>query len=122
MKRFKHPITGESIGLGEHLSWIAQNAIRRWEFVGVVTLATVICWSVQTSSVLTWWNYVASYSAVLIELVVGIAMYQQTRSDAQVIRKILAMETHQFSELKELIERVEEDLEVYHDGEKGDVG
>jgi hypothetical protein len=122
MKRFKHPITGESIGLGEHLSWIAQNAIRRWEFVWVVTLITVICWSVQTSSVLTWWNYSASYAAVLIELVVGIAMYQQTRSDAQVIRKILAMETHQFAELKELIERVEEDLEVYHDGEKGDVG
>jgi hypothetical protein len=121
MKRFKHPITGEIIGLGEHLSWMAQNAIRRWEFVGVVTLVTVVCWSIQTSSVLTWWNYAASYSAVFIELVVGIAMYQQTRSDAQVIRKILAMETHQFAELKELIERVEEDLEVYHDSGKGDV-
>jgi hypothetical protein len=115
MRRFKHPITGENIGLGEHLSWIAQNAIRRWEFVGVVTLATVVCWGIQTETVLTWWNYAASYSAVLIELVVGIAMYQQTRSDAQVIRKILAMETHQFSELKELIERVEGDLETYHD-------
>jgi hypothetical protein len=112
---FRHPITGEKIGLGEHLSWSAQNAIRRWEFVGIVTLATVVCWGIGTTGVLSWWNYAASYSAVLIELIVGIAMYQQTKADAQVIRKILAMETHQFAELKELIERVEDDLEVYHD-------
>ena len=117
MKRWKHPITGENITLGEHLSWTAQNAIRRWEFVGVVTLATVVCWGINTASVLEWWNYMASYMAVLIELVVGIAMYQQTKADAKVIRKILAMETHQFAELKDLIAKVEEDLEAYHEGE-----
>jgi len=115
--KFKHPITGENIGLGEHLSWTAQNAIRRWEFVGVVTLATVVCWTINTAGVLEWWNYAASYCAVLIELVVGIAMYQQTKADAKIIRKILAMETHQFSELKDLITKVEEDLEIYHEGE-----
>ena len=117
MQRWKHPITGENITLGEHLSWTAQNAIRRWEFVGVVTLATVVCWGINTASVLEWWNYMASYMAVLIELVVGIAMYQQTKADAKVIRKILAMETHQFAELKDLIAKFEEDLEAYHEGE-----
>ena len=117
MKRFKHPITGESITLGEHLSWTAQNAIRRWEFVGVVTLATVVCWGIGTAGVLQWWNFAASYMAVLIELVVGIAKYQQTKADAKVIRKILAMEDHQFSELKRLIEKVEDDLEIYHEGD-----
>jgi len=117
MKRWKHPITGENITLGEHLSWTAQNAIRRWEFVGVVTLATVVCWGIDTANVLQWWNFTASYMAVLIELVVGIAMYQQTKADAKVIRKILAMEDHQFSELKRLIEKVEDDLEIYHEGE-----
>jgi len=117
MKRWKHPITGENITLGEHLSWTAQNAIRRWEFVGVVTLATVVCWGIDTANVLQWWNFTASYMAVLIELVVGIAMYQQTKADAKVIRKILAMEDHQFSELKRLIEKVEDDLEIYHEGD-----
>jgi len=116
MRRFKHPVTGDTIGLGEHLSWMAQTAIRRWEFVGVVTVATAVCWGIQTASVLEWWNFAASYTAVLIELIVGIAMFQQTKADAKVIRKILAMETHQFAELKDLIAKVEEDLETYHEG------
>ena len=119
---YKHPITGENISLGEHLSWKAQNVIRRWEFVGVVTFATAVCWVTGTPTVLQWWNFSASYMAVLIELIVMIAMYQQTKSDAKVIRKILAMETHQFAELKELIEHIEDDLEVYHDAGKDEVG
>jgi hypothetical protein len=119
---YKHPITGENISLGEHLSWTAQNAIRRWEFVGAVTFATAVCWVIGTATVLQWWNFSASYMAVLIELIVGIAMYQQTKADAKVIRKILAMETHQFAELKELIERVEEDLEFYHDAGQDEAG
>ena len=110
----KHPITGDEIGLGEHLSWVIQTAIRRWVFVGIVTIATAACWVIHSGSVLTWWNYSASYMAVLIELVVGISMFQQTKADAQVIRKILAMETNQFAELKELINKVEEDIEVFH--------
>lgn len=52
---------------------------------------------------------------MLIELVVGIAMFQQTKADAQVIRKILALETHQFDSLKALIENIDHDLETYHD-------
>jgi len=114
-RRYKHPVTGSEIGLGEHLSWKAQTAIRRWEFVGIVTVATAVCWGIQTASVLEWWNYTASYMAVLIELVVGIAMFQQTKADAQVIRKILALETHQFDSLKALIEHIDQDLETYHD-------
>jgi len=110
----KHPITGDQIGPGEHLSWVIQTAIRRWAFVGIVTLATAVCWAIHTEPVLTWWNYTASYMAVFIELVVGISMFQQTKADAQVIRKILAMETHQFAELKDLISKVEEDIEVFH--------
>jgi len=114
VKRFKHPITSDEIGLGEHLSWLVQARIRRWSFVGYVTLATAVCWIVGTPLVLAWWNYSASYMAVFIELVVGIAMYEQTKNDAKVIRKILAMETSQFEELKDLITRVETDLETMH--------
>jgi len=111
---YKHPITGEPIGLGEHLSWTIQSAIRRWAFVFIVTIATAVCWATDKPDVITWWNYAASYMAVFIELVVGISLFSQTKSDAAVIRKILAMETHQFQELKDLITRVEEDIEVFH--------
>jgi hypothetical protein len=111
---FQHPITGDTIGLGEHLSWLIQSAIRRWAFVLIVTLATAVCWVIDTPTVLTWWNFSASYLAVLIELVVGISMFSQTKNDAKVIRKILAMESSQFEELKDLITRVETDLETMH--------
>ena len=116
MKRhFTHPVTGDEIGLGEHLSWLVQARIRRWSFVGWLTLATATCWFIGSPAVLEWWNFSASYLAVFIELVVGIAMYEQTKNDAKVIRKILAMESHQFDELKDLIHHVEKDLDAYHD-------
>jgi len=113
--KYHHPITGDEIGLGEHLSWLVQARIRRWSFVGYVTAATAICWVIGSPLVLEWWNFSASYMAVFIELVVGIAMYEQTKNDAKVIRKILAMESAQFDELKGLIIKVEEDLEEYHE-------
>jgi len=112
--KYQHPITNDEIGLGEHLSWMVQARIRRWSFVGWVTLATATCWVIGSPLVLEWWNYSASYMEVFIELVVGIAMYEQTKNDAKVIRKILKMETSQFEELKDLITRVETDLKVMH--------
>lgn len=115
--RYKHPVTGEDIGLGEHISWSIQSAIRRWAFILTVTAATIVCWSSRDSTVLTWWNYTASWMALFIESVVGISMFQQTKADAQVIRKILKMETSQFDELKALIEKVEDDLEAHHESE-----
>jgi len=112
MRRFDHPITGDPISFGEHLSWMVQARIRRWSFVGWVTLATGVCWIIGSPLVLEWWNFSASYMAVFIELVVGIAMYEQTKNDAKVIRKILALESSQFDELKRLIEHVENDLDI----------
>jgi len=109
-----HPITGEAIGLGEYVSWKIQNLIRRWAFILSVTAATAVCWATRNGHVLTWWNYTASWMALFIESVVGISMYKQTQSDAAVIRKILKMETAQFEEIKDLITRVETDLEVMH--------
>jgi len=116
MAPHRHPITGEEIGLGQHISWKIQNAIRHWWFILTITAITVVAWTYGAThpSELGWWNAWASYMALFIESVVGISMYQQTRADAQVIRKILAMETSQFEELTDLITRVETDLEIMH--------
>jgi hypothetical protein len=119
MQKYKHPITGEPIGLGKHISWKIQFAIRRWSFILTITAVTLVCvaWGLHDNGVIAWWNVWASYMALFIESVVGIAMFEQTQSDAKVIRRILAMEDHQFAELKQLIAKVEEDLETYHEDE-----
>lgn len=114
MRKWEHPVTGEPIGLGQHISWKIQVMIRRWPFILTLTAISLVCWFIgwRHSSVLAWWNAWASYMALFIESVVGISMFQQTKADAQVIRKILAMETDQFQELKDLIGQVEESLEL----------
>ena len=52
MPKYHHPITGDEIGLGEHLSWLVQARIRRWSFVGYITLVTAICWVIGSPLVL----------------------------------------------------------------------
>jgi len=52
--------------------------------------------------------------ALVIESVVGIAMFQQTKADAKVIRKILSLEHEQFDELKELVLTVQDEFEEHH--------
>ena len=120
MKKRVHAVTGEPIGLGQHMSWKIQEMIRRWPFILTMTVISLACWVIgwRHSDVVLWWNAWASYMAIFIESVVGISMFQQTKSDAQVIRKILAMESSQFEELKELIEQVEgtlETIEIIHE-------
>ena len=123
-----HPVTKEPISVGEAISWGIQRAIRRWSFLIGITTITVICviWGAHDFTILSWWNVWASYMALFIESVVGIAMFKQTAADAEVIRKILAMEMAQFEELKNLVldikdmvernsglaERIETDLEI----------
>jgi len=104
-------VTGDFIGLGEHLSWKIQDAVRRWVFILTITAITFICWSTANAHVLTWWNYGASWMALVIESVVGIAMFQQTKADAKVIRKILSLEHEQFDELKELVLTVQDEFD-----------
>jgi hypothetical protein len=117
MSDYKHPVSGEPITLGEHISWRIQFAIRRWSFLGIITGITITCCILGTThpNVLVWWNIWASFMALVIESVVGMAMFNMAQNDGRVIRKILEMESSQFSELKDLLERVEEDLDIYHD-------
>jgi hypothetical protein len=111
--KYKHPVTGEPISFGEHLSWKIQFAIRRWMFIGAISFITLTCWFLGTNNptILVWWNLFASYMALFIESVVGMAMFNMAQNDGRVIRRILELEDGQFKELKELINRVEDHLE-----------
>lgn len=84
----KDPVTGDQLTRGEWISWKIQGIIRNWTFLLLITLTTIIVWSLDNPTGLTWWNLCASYMALVIESVVGIAMFSQTRRDALVIREI----------------------------------
>lgn len=107
-KKYIDPITGDALSLQEHISWLIQGIIRRWLFIGIITVCTIICWVDANQTVLTWWNYAASYMALFIESVVGIAMFSQTRRDAVLIRTIAKMEKQIIKLVEHLVEEVEE--------------
>lgn len=93
MKQLTHdPKTGDELTMGEAAAWRVQWIIRRWTFLVAITAVTAVVWTVValtgSGTVLNWWNCAASYLALLIESVVGMAMYHQTQRDAQVIREV----------------------------------
>ena len=93
---FHDPVTGDLLSLGEHVSWIVQGIIRRWLFLILVTIITLVAWIIGTSvgEVLVWWNLAASFLAIVIESIVGIAMYSQTKRDAVLLRKLNRLMEH----------------------------
>jgi hypothetical protein len=111
--KYRDPHTGDNLTLAEHISWMIQNVIRNWFFIGLITIATITCWLINTDLVLRWWNFVASYLALFIESVVGIAMFSQTRRDAMIIREIRKFSTSDFEVHKESLkmdEKVHRDI------------
>jgi len=109
--KYTHPVTGDAIGLAEHLSWKIQGVVRRWSFIMAITAVTFTCWSTGNNHIILWWNFAASWMALVLESIVGIAMFQQTKADAKVIRKILSLEHEQFDELKELVLTVQDEFD-----------
>src|ERR1700722_1312973 len=115
-KVYVNPLTGDELTKSEYISWKVQGVIRRWAFIGFITVASITVFLIAASS-LGWasplllaWNLGASYLAVFIESVVGIAMFSQTARDANIIRKIdkiaahiEAQEDQELEELKEIL-------------------
>lgn len=94
MKHHHDPVTGDQLTSGEYISWLIQGIIRRWAFLGVITAVTILVWATNNSIALTWWNLGASYLALVIESVVGLAMYGQTRRDAVTLREVRTISRH----------------------------
>lgn len=108
--RHRHidPITGDELSSGEYVSWLIQSIIRRWLFLGIITAATIAVWATGNPVALQWWNLAASYLALVIESIVGIAMFSQTRRDAVVIREIRALSKALLKDVEEIEENLEE--------------
>lgn len=99
---YRDPVTGDPLTVGEKFSWAMQSIIRRWLFIGLITVATIVVWAFNNATGLTWWNLAASYLALLIESCVGIAMFSQTRRDAVIMRQIKANEERHGETLERL--------------------
>ena len=91
MKPRQDPVTGDLLTPAEQVSWRIQGVIRNWNFLIVVLLLTAICWATNNAAILLWWNLSASLLAIVIESIVGLAMFGQTRRDALVLREIRAI-------------------------------
>lgn len=94
MRARKDPVTGDELTAGEYISWQIQGIIRRWVFLVVFLIVTVICWSTRNDTVLLWWNLSASLLAIVIEAIVGRAMFGQTRRDAVILREMRVNTQH----------------------------
>lgn len=98
------PVTGDHLSAGEHVSWLVQGVIRRWAFLAALEVLTIVIWLTRNPDALTWWNLGASNYAIILETVVGIAMFSQTKRDAVVIRTILRMEREHGELLQRLVD------------------
>ena len=107
-KKYIHPDTGDILTLSEQISWSVQSIIRNWFFVFIWTGVTVVWWIkpkwfLDTDAYIHWMN-LASWLAVTVELIIGIAMIGQTKRDAQIIRHILKLEKQELEHIQELME------------------
>lgn len=103
----RDPVTHDPLSRAEAMSWLAQSIIRRWRFIIGYTLVTFTVWAVGSPPVLGWWNYTASWLALVIESVVGIGVYNMSRRDAVILREVRA-ETQRVEAAAARIERVAE--------------
>jgi hypothetical protein len=91
--KYKNPINGDPMTFGEMAAWKLQGIIRRWWFLLSYTAITVVCWVFGGASVLLWWNLASSFLAIVVEGVVGRAMFAVTKTDSAVIREIRKLNT-----------------------------
>ena len=106
-KKYIHPDTGDVLSLSESISWKIQGVIRNWSFVIIWTIGTFLWWLkpgwfLDTHAYIHWMN-IASWLAVTVELMIGIAMIGQTKRDAMIIRHLLRLQKDQMDDLSEIM-------------------
>ena len=114
-RTYSDPVTGDELTHAEHVSWQLQSLIRNWYFIGAITAATIVvsiigrAWTFHLMDI---WNFSASYLALFIESIVGIAMFSQTRRDAVKIRKIESLGTQLATVIGQLEQMVSDECVV----------
>lgn len=111
-RKYNHPDTGDVLSFSEQISWKIQGVIRNWYFVIIWTTATAIWWCqptwfTDTHAYIKWMN-LASWLAVTVELIIGIAMIGQTKRDAMILREIRELAR----EIRKLTRQEAKDIEV----------
>lgn len=101
---YTDPVTGDKLTRGEWVSWGVQRVMRRWAFLGAITLVTVICWATRNDGVLLWWNLCASYAALVIEGITAMALINQTLRDARVSRETRSLVREELRDVRELLQ------------------
>lgn len=99
------PVTGDHLTAGEMASRAIQRIMRRWAFLGVISLVTFVCW-VLGDATRVWWNYGASYAAIVIESIVGMFFFGQSLRDAVIIRRLERLEREHGDMLRAIYARV----------------
>lgn len=108
--KYKNPINGDSMTFGEMAAWKLQGIIRQWWFLLGYTVTTAVCWLVGGTKVLLWWNLASSFLAIVVEGVVGRAMFAVTKTDSAVLREIRKLGAH---DTEHSIKDYEVDLETH---------
>jgi len=110
-RKYIHETTGDVLTFSEQISWKVQGIIRNWYFVILWSTVTFVwwyqpTWFTDTHAYIKWMN-LASWLAVTVELVIGIAMIGQTKRDAQIIRAMYKM-LPEIQQALEYIRKLEE--------------
>jgi hypothetical protein len=110
-RKYIHETTGDVLTFSEQISWKVQGIIRNWYFVILWSTVTFVWWCqptwfTDTHAYIKWMN-LASWLAVTVELVIGIAMIGQTKRDAQIIRAMYKM-LPEIQQALEYIRKLEE--------------
>jgi len=113
-KKYIHKDTGDILTFSEQVSWSIQSVIRNWWFVIAWTALSAFWWIkpavFKDNSSYVHWQLLASWLAVTVELIIGIAMIGQTKRDAQIIRHILKLEKQELEHIQDILENQEEDV------------
>ena len=114
-KKYIHKETGDVLTFSENISWKIQGMIRNWWFVIAWTALSAFWWIkpvvFKDNSSYVHWQLLASWLAVTVELIIGIAMIGQTKRDAQIIRHILKLEKQELEHIQDILENQEEDVQ-----------
>ena len=109
-KKYIHPDTGDVLTFSENVSWKVQSIIRNWWFVLGWTGLSAIWWAnphlFRDNHSFVHWQLLASWLAVTVELIIGIALIGQTKRDAMIIRHILKLEKQEMEHIEDLIEDI----------------
>lgn len=118
-RKFIHPETGDVLTFSELISWKLQGLIRNWYFIIIWTIGSTLWWSFPTwfqdTHAFTKWQLVASWLAVTIELVIGIAMFGQTKRDALIIRELRKLTRREADDVAMIVDMIEDLQEVGDD-------